>query len=917
MKLPAIAIAAAFACGIALGLHPAVLPHVTSRFFLALCFATSLAFTLVGLALARVQRLFPALIVSVLSWSLLGFLASCVAEQPRPANHVTSLLEQGRFTLQTPLRWHGHLRDEPAKLPWGYGLEIDLTGVDFEGATLSAQGGLRVSFTPHADQAPLPELHAGDEVSVVTEAKLPQMFRDEGAFDRRAYLSQQNIDLVATLRAPELIEQVGSSKQSLATRLARIRSRLRDEIDTLCSDSAQTTGVLRAMLLGDRSFVDRAESTDFQKTGAFHVLVVAGLHVGAIAAVLFWAGRKLRLKRLLTVLFTLALLFSYVSVVEERPPVLRAAIMTAIVLLGGFFFRRLELLNSAAIAALILLIAKPLALRDSSFQLTFVAIGCIAGLAVPWLEKTVQPYVRALRGWRDVTRDAAHEPRATQFRIDLRSLDRWMTARAPQIIGKVTGHTLVGGLALTFRVWELLVVTLALQIGMLPLMARDFHRVSLSAPIVNLAAVPLVGILVPLGFLTLSAGSTLPAAGKALAIPLTWLTALLVHAVRWFGHFPRWSYRIPGPPLWLIAAFFALGVALAAAVRTAQLRWRIFGRGICFAWLACALVIAVFPFAPNSYRGKLELTALDVGQGDSLFIVFPGGKTMLIDGGGAFGGFAGKEASFGASPGPASFGPSSFGPASFGIDPGEEAVSPYLWSRGFQRLDVVALTHAHQDHLGGLAAVLENFHVGKLWIGREVSSPALARLEQLAKERGIPMEHELRGKSFDWDGVQGDFLWPETESANVATEAKNDDSLVLKLRYGNRTILLPGDAERQAERGILGENPPETLQSDVLKVGHHGGKNSTTQEFLRAVEPKIGIISVGEANAYGHPSPELLERLEASSVYVLRTDRDGAVHVLTDGQQLNVSCFVACPRAARTASLPAKIPNQNQSAQKQ
>jgi competence protein ComEC len=438
-------------------------------------------------------------------------------------------------------------------------------------------------------------------------------------------------------------------------------------------------------------------------------------------------------------LFTLALVFSYVAVVEERPPVLRAAVMTAIVVLGGFFFRRLELLKSAAVAALILLIAKPLALRDSSFQLTFVAIGCIAGLAVHWLEKTVQPYVRALRGWKDITRDAAHEPRATQFRIDLRSLERWVTARMPQALGNVTGYGLAGGLSLTFRIWELLVVTLALQIGMLPLMARNFHRSSLSAPAVNLVAVPAVGFLVPLRFLTLTTGLTLPAVGKFLAAPLTWLTNVLIRFVYWFGHVPRWSYRIPGPPLWLIVTFFAFGTGLAAAMRIALARWKLLGRGVCFAWLACALVIAVFPFAPTWSRGKLEVSVLDVGQGDSLFVVSPGGKTMLIDGGGAFGGYAMQE-------------------TSFGIDPGEEAVSPYLWSRGFQKLDVVALTHAHQDHLGGLSAILENFHIGKLWIGREVSSPALARLEQLAKNRGIPIEHKLRGKSFDWDGVKAEFL---------------------------------------------------------------------------------------------------------------------------------------------------------------
>ncbi|HEV2196452.1 MAG TPA: DNA internalization-related competence protein ComEC/Rec2 [Candidatus Acidoferrum sp.] len=903
MRLPAVAIAAAFASGIALGLHPMVLPHVTSVIFLSVCLLGALVLIVAGLALASMERLFPAATVSLLSWSLLGFLGACVAQQPRQENHVISLLEQKRLSLESPLRWQGRLRDEPAKLPWGYGLEIDLAGVEFEGAAIPVQGGLRVSFTPHPEQAPLPELHAGDEVSVLTEAKLPQMFRDEGAFDRRTYLAQQHIDLVATLRSPELIERVASSKQSLATLLARTRKRLRDEIDTLCSSSPQSASVLRAMLLGDRSFVDRAESADFQKTGAFHVLVVAGLHVGAIAAVLFWAGRKLRLTRSLTMLFTLALLFSYIAVVEERPPVLRAAVMTAIVVLGGFFFRRLELLNSAAIAALILLIAKPLALRDSSFQLTFVAIGCIAGLAVPWLEKTAQPYVRALRGWRDVTRDGTHEPRAAQFRIDLRSLERWVTARAPQALGKVSGFGLAGGLTLTFRVWELLVVTLALQIGMLPLMARDFHRVSLSAPLVNLAAVPMVGILVPLGFLTLTTGLGLPSIGKLLAAPLTWLTGLLVHVVQWFGHAPRWSYRIPGPPHWLIIFFFLTGAALAICIRFERERRKAFRWGVCFAWLVCAWAIAVFPFNPQWTKGKLELSVLDVGQGDSLFVVSPGGETILIDGGGAFGGYAGQEASFGL--------------ASFGIDPGEEAVSPYLWSRGFQNLDVVALTHAHQDHLGGLAAILDNFHVGKLWIGREVSSSALGRLEQLARNRSTAIEHELRGKSFNWDGVLGEFLWPETDSENVAAEAKNDDSLVLRLHYGNRTFLLPGDAEKQAELGILAENRAETLRSDVLKIGHHGGKNSTTQEFLRAVEPSIGIISVGEANPYGHPSTELLDRLEASGVRVLRTDRDGAVHVLTDGQQIEVSCFVVCPGVTTPASTQAKVPNQNQRGEKQ
>lgn len=900
MKLPVLAIAAAFASGIALGLHPVMARHAPSPVFLSLLFLMVALFVTAGIVFWKFGRLSIAAAASLLCWIFLGCLGACVAEQPRPTNHILSLLEEGRINLGTPLRWHGDLRDEPARLPWGYGYEIELSGIEFEGELQPTKGGLRLSFTTHPDRPLPPELHAGDEIAVLTEAKRPQVFKDEGAFDRRAYLEQQNIHLIATLRAPQLIERVSSAAPTAGTRLARVRRQLRDEVDELFADKPQTTGVLRAMLLGDRSFVDRTESTDFQKTGVFHVLVIAGLHVGALAFALYWICRKLRFTPVWRALFTLTLLFSYVAVVEQRAPVLRATLMAAIVVLSGFFFRRLDLLNSAGLAALVLLVAKPLALRDSSFQLSFLAIGCIAGLAAPWLEKTVQPYVRALRGWREVTRDAAHEPRAAQFRIDLRSVARWIGSRVSRRLGRTAEDTLVGGLSFTLRVWELLAITVALQIGMLPLMAHDFHRVTLSGPLVNLVAVPLTGVVVPLGFLALASGLVWQPLGKIFAVPLAWLTELLLHVVQWFAHFSRWSYRIPGPPWWLIVAFFTLAVLLAAMMRSKQPLGHKLKCSLYTAWAMCTLAVAVFPFGAQWSKGKLEVTILDVGQGDSLFVVSPGGKTLLIDGGGAFGGFPGRE-------------------EQQGVDPGEEAVSPYLWWRRFQKLDVVALTHAHQDHLGGLTAVFENFRVGKLWIGREVATAAIARLEGLAREKKIPIEHELRGKKFSWDGAEGEFLWPELSPEEIAASAKNNDSLVLRLRYGNQSLLLPGDAEKESERTILAENDASELRADILKIGHHGSKNSTTSQFLAAVQPRIGIISSGEGNPYGHPSPELLERVEKAGIRIYRTDFDGAVHVLTDGTGLTISCFVECPdggNVIRSSMKEGEIPNQKQDGEK-
>jgi competence protein ComEC len=910
MKLPAVAIAAAFACGIAMGLFPSVAAHAGSRELLVGFFVAAALLLASGALFADRGYLWAASCSAILCWTFLGFLGACISQQPRSANHAISLVESGQLALHTPLRWYGRLRDEPARLPWGYGYELSLSGVDYQGKFLPLSGGLRLSFSQQNDAADRdvntagttvrafpPNVHAGDVVTVVAQARQPQLFRDEGAFDRRAFLAAQNIDLVAALRAPELLERVTVAPLAPSMLISRARRRLRDEVDTLFTARPAVAGVLRAMLLGDRSFVDREESTNFQKTGVFHVLVVAGLHVGAIAYLLFWLGRKLRLPVVATVAITLALLFAYVAMVEQRPPVLRAALMASIVAIGTIFFRRLDLLNSAAVAALILLVARPLLVADGSFQLTFVAIGCIAGIAAPWLEKRVQPYVQALRGWREVSRDALHAAKAAQFRIDLRSMAAWMASHFPATFATATEHFLVGALSISLRVFELLVITLALQMGMLPLMTAAFHRVTLTAPIANLLAVPMMGVMVPLGFATILGGALLPFLGRLLAAPLGFLTTLLVHLVNYFAAFSGWSYRVPGPPAWLTISFFVAAVVLAVALRleSRPLRWgltRLTRVGSAVALLAAAAVIATFPFHPRWHRGEFELSVLDVGQGDSLFLVSPGGRTLLIDGGGAFSGFLGHA-------------------EHLGVDPGEEAVSPYLWSRGFQRIDSIAVTHGHQDHLGGLTAVLQNFRVGTLMIGREVGGPALAKLEALARNRGTAIVHEARGDRLQWDGAQGDVLWPKAHSDDLQAPPKNNDSMVMRWGFGAEFFMLPGDAEKQAEREILSENAVEDLRADVLKVGHHGSKNSATEEFLAAVHPRIAVISAGENNPYGHPSPELLARLENAGVRILRTDRDGAVHILTDGKHLDISCFVACPEPRPTKNAPEQIGTQH------
>jgi competence protein ComEC len=366
-----------------------------------------------------------------------------------------------------------------------------------------------------------------------------------------------------------------------------------------------------------------------------------------------------------------------------------------------------------------------------------------------------------------------------------------------------------------------------------------------------------MGLAVPVGFIAVATGwAWLAALGG-------WLLGISRVIVGWHAAVePNW--RIPTPPVWLGVAVSLALIALAAARGR---RWRAVAGG------AAALLLALLlwhPFPPDQRAGQLEVTAIDVGQGDALLVVFPDGKRMLVDAGGipSFGGTARSQ-----------------------MEIGEDVVAPYLWNRGFRTVDVVALTHAHEDHAGGLPALVADFHPRELWTGVMADTPAWKAVREAARRAGTRIVPLAAPARIAFGGASIEVLAPEAGSEAVpGAPARNDDSLVLALHYGVRSFLLTGDIERPVERR-LAFAPGELRRTDVLKVAHHGSRTSSTPEFLDAVSPAFAVISAGLDNSYGDPAPSVLDRLAERHAAVYRTDRDGQVVIRTDGRKLEVETF--------------------------
>lgn len=845
MRNPLLPIAAALAAGI----------FAERWFFLRepqYLFWTAVVLLLAAICL-RLHHLGGAIAIALLGAFLAGAFFQVHSRHERPSTDIENIVSANGVALNEPVRLTGWIAETEVRRGTDEMYLLQLEQLESGRQVWTASGKVRLQHYRWEKTEPRLGLRYGDRLSVLARLRTVRGFHNPGSFDREARARREGAIYYASIKAAELVERMpGRRGHWWMAALHTLRLKLLDRLDALIPPEAPANGLLRAMLLGDRSGLDRRISEDFQKTGTYHALVVAGLHTGAIAGLLMLLLGLLRVPALPATVLAVSGLAGYVVLAGGNVPTLRAAVMFSLYLLARLVYRERALLNTIAAAALLLLLVHPADLNDAGFQLSFFAVLLIAGIAVPWIERSSAPYRRAIADLDNLDRDLQLAPKQAQFRIELRMMRQALREKVPPWF-------FLRAVRAGIRVWELVVVAVVLQVGFLLPMSVYFHRAGWVAVAANLFIVPLLGLVVPLGAVVLAVALVSTTVAGLLAIPLAALVEMMVAVARWHAALGLASLRVPVPPAWLVMLFLAATLLVAASLLAGRMRWATAG-GV--ALLTAAVLITWHPFAPQVPRGELEMTALDVGQGDALLVVAPPGKVLVTDCGGL--------------PGP------------LAIDTGEQIVAPYLWSRGIRRIDVLAITHAHQDHVGGFQHLLANFPIGEIWLPPSLGSEAYADLIEAAEARHIPLRMHWRGETASLGETAIAFLSPGPEY-RPGRRPQNNDSLVMSIRYGGRTMLLAGDVERKMEMEMLQEGAQ--LRADLLKVPHHGSKTSNSSEFLSAVRAPYGVISVAVNSPFGHPHQEALDRLEAAQTRVFRTDQDGAVTWITDGRRIRLSTF--------------------------
>jgi competence protein ComEC len=729
------------------------------------------------------------------------------------------------------------------------------------------------------------DLHYGTRIRATATLNNAKRFRNPGVSSVADFMDAKGLDAVGVIKDPGAIARLGDAPafKPLAW-LYRWREFIQRRLDE--SFSADTAGVLAASLLGNRYNLSKVTAERFREAGTFHVLVISGVHISFIGGMVFLIARRLTRRRLSQFLWSTVVVWSYGLAVGAEASVIRAACMFTLIALAQVLFRSPSALNSLGAAAIVLLTHSPRELFDPSFQLTFLSVLAIVTLAWPiintcssigtWKPTRATPLPpscsRLLKAfaetlyWSEARWQAELNQASHSYRLFKNPCALWLERNRLQWLLRYVVNAVI--------------VSISVQLCLLPLFIFYFHRVSWASLLLNIFVSVLLAALC---FVALSA-LVLAAFSVTLSSPLIWLAEsfewLMVHSVDPFSLIGLSAMRVPEYSGCGAAIYFIYYAPLVLLLLKLG-RWRPFDQGLrstswtlsltLLAQSALVLVVLFHPLSAGRLTGTLRVDFLDVGQGDAALITMPDGATLLVDGGGRPGFLSTGEQS-----------------ARDVRSIGEMVVAEYLWWRGLDHVDYILATHADADHIDGLNDIVRNFKVRSALVGRMAQQDAeFSKFVSTLRATGTPLQLVQAGDVVDFGSVKMTVLWPSAAGAN---RSNNNDSVVLRLDLGSISVLLTGDVEREAEAQILASN--SNVAVDVIKVAHHGSKTSSTADFVKAVKPRFAIISVGQQSMFGHPHREVVERWEESGAEVLTTGNCGTITVETDGTTLSVRKFV-------------------------
>ncbi len=624
--------------------------------------------------------------------------------------------------------------------------------------------------------------------------------RNPGEFDYRKYLLSKGITgIITSYDSASVI--ILSDDYDL---FSNIIFQARKEIDELIHKlhNKQTAGLLRGLLLADRTEIDYETKQNFVNSGVIHILAVSGLHVGYILLFFLLVFGRLNIYTR-SVLTILGLIF-FMTITGVPASVFRATLMSVILIIAFLSGRSTNLVNSIALSAVIILLLKPDELFNPGFQLSYSAVLSIA-LIYPIIQKMI-----------------------------LQS----------SITNKYAENILLFA-----------AVSLSAQIGTLPFTLVYFNKLSVIALFANLIVIPLAGIIVGMAVITLLIGSVLPAIAIYFSIINNIVTSLMMELIRFTGSLDFAFIRINNFSLFdSVIFYFFISILIYTLRKSENFKFKLI---IILAVITNILIFTQLDDKKLLPDGILSLLMIDVGQGDSFLLKFPNGKTALID--------AGVIDPF--------------------FDSGEKIIIPVLDYLGIEKIDYGFVSHLDTDHYGGFVSLISNNKVKEIYRPEPDSTDKSLRFENFLDRMKIPKNTYYKSKKEI--GNVALYIFNEIDNDYFNKLSLNDRSGIMKIVYGKKSFLFVGDAEFPAEKHYLAHYR-KFLDSDVLKVGHHGSNTGSSKEFLEAVSPDISLISVGIKNKFRHPSEIVLQRLRDLNSVIFRTDSLGAVLLQSDGNKIKI-----------------------------